>query len=87
MSFQKENPVIFVEDANPSDRVAAVTALRDELLKRRLVGFNGISGYMSLKVGGNFEGKTYIYHASFLAAFLQFERLVSGKWHFQLSGR
>jgi len=45
------------------------------------------SGYMSLKVGGNFEGKTYIYHASFLAAFLQFERLVSGKWRFQLSGR
>jgi len=79
--------MIFVEDANPSDRVAAVTALRDELLKRHLVGFNGISGYMSLKVGGNSKVKlTFIMHL-FWRHFFNLNRLVSGKWAFSLSGR
>lgn len=79
--------MIFVEDANPSDRVAAVTALRDELLKRHLVGFNGISGYMSLKVGGNSKVKlTFIMHL-FWRRFFNLNRLVSGKWAFSLSGR
>jgi hypothetical protein len=59
----KENPVIFVEDAKPSDRVAALTALRGELLKRHFVGFNGISGYMSLEVGRNSKIKlTLVIH-------------------------
>jgi hypothetical protein len=53
LAFQKENPMVFVEDAKPSDRVAAITALRGELLKWHFVGFNGISGYMSLEVGRN----------------------------------
>src|SRR5271154_2926458 len=82
LPFQKENPMIFVEDANPGDRVAAVTALRDELLKRHLVGFNGISGYMSLKVGGNSKVKlTFVMHL-FWWRFFNLNRLVSGKWAF-----
>jgi len=78
--------MIFVEDANPSDGVAAVTALRDELLKRHLVGFNGISGYMSLKAGGNSKAKlTFTMHL-FWRRFFNLNRLVSESGHFQLSG-
>jgi hypothetical protein len=63
--FQKENPTIFVEDAKPSDRFAALTALRDELLKRHFVGFNRISGHMSLEIGRNSKVKlTLIIHLS-----------------------
>jgi hypothetical protein len=63
LPFQKENPMIFVEDAEPSDSVAAIAALRGELLKRHFVGFNGISSYMSLEVGMNSRLKlTFIIH-------------------------
>jgi len=72
LPFQKENPMIFVEDAKPSDRAAALTALRGELLKRPFVGFNGVSGHMSLEVGRNSKGKTYTYHPSSLATTRRF---------------
>jgi hypothetical protein len=47
--------MVLVEDAKPSDRVAASTALRGELLKRHFVRFNGIFGYMSLEGGRDFK--------------------------------
>lgn len=55
--------MILVEDAKPSDRVAAPTALRGELLKRHFVGFNRIFGYMSLEGGRDSKVKlTLIIH-------------------------
>jgi hypothetical protein len=55
--------MILVEDAKPSDRVTAPTALRGELLKGHFVGFNGIFGYMSLEGGRDSKVKlTLIIH-------------------------
>jgi hypothetical protein len=53
LSFQEEDPMVFVKDAKPRDRIAALTSLRGELVKRHFEGFNGISGHVSLEVGRN----------------------------------
>jgi hypothetical protein len=43
--------MVFVKDAKPGDRIAALTPLRGELAKRHFEGFNGISGHVSFEVG------------------------------------
>ena len=66
LPFQEEDPMVFVKDAKPGDRIAALTPLRGELVKRHFEGFNGISGHVSLEVGRNSKLKNLHLSSIFL---------------------